>query len=297
MTESPTYYDRPTLKEPVWIWSVPAYFYVGGAAGAAAVLGAAAQIIDRDRLRNLITACRRTAAGGVALGSVFLVIDLGRPERFLNMLRVFRPTSAMSVGSWVLAASGAATTGAAVLDRRALGDVAGAAAGVLGLPLAGYTAVLLADTAVPLWNETRRSLPLLFVSSAISSAADLLAFAELDEHEHEVVHRFGLAGNIAELAAGHLFEKDARRVERVARPLKDGLGGSLWKTSKVATIVSLVLSVVAGRSRWGRWVAALLGNAGAVSLRFAIFHAGKASSRDPRATFETQRQSEPSVRH
>jgi hypothetical protein len=111
-----------------------------------------------------------------------------------------------------------------------------------------------------------------------------------------VVHRFGLAGNIAEIAAGYLVEKDAARVERVARPLKEGLGGSLWKASKFATIASLVLSVVAGRSRWGRWVAALLGNAGAVSLRFAVFHAGKASSRDPRATFETQRHSEPSVR-
>ncbi|MGH2808314.1 MAG: NrfD/PsrC family molybdoenzyme membrane anchor subunit, partial [Actinomycetota bacterium] len=233
---------------------------------------------------------------GVFLGSVFLVIDLGRPDRFLNMLRVFRPTSAISVGSWLLAASGAANSGAAVFDRRVLGDIAGAAGGALGLPLAGYTGVLLADTAVPLWNETRRSLPLLFVASAMSSAADLLAFADLDNREHAVVHRFGLAGNVAELAAGYMVEKDAGRVERVARPLNEGVGGSLWKASKLATIASLMLSVVVGRNRWGRWIAALLGTAGSLALRYAVFHAGKASSRDPRATFETQRQNEPSVR-
>src|SRR4029079_3164051 len=87
-----TYYDIPVLKEPVWVWAVPTYFYSGGAAGAAAVLGAAAQIADRDGLHDLISWSRRIAAGGALVGTALLVYDLGRPSRFLHMLRVFRPT-------------------------------------------------------------------------------------------------------------------------------------------------------------------------------------------------------------
>src|SRR5438874_11336372 len=86
--QDPSYYDRPVLKEPVWKWYVPAYFYVGGAAGAAATLGAAAQLADRRGLAGLIRRCRWIAAAGGAVGTGLLVVDLGRPERFLNMLRV-----------------------------------------------------------------------------------------------------------------------------------------------------------------------------------------------------------------
>src|SRR5206468_6494996 len=89
---APTYYERPVLKEPAWIWAVPAYFYAGGAAGAAAVLGATAQAFGRTEHDGLIRRCRWIAAVGGAVGTGLLVYDLGRPERFLNMLRVFRPT-------------------------------------------------------------------------------------------------------------------------------------------------------------------------------------------------------------
>src|SRR5688572_10998726 len=98
-----TYYDQPMLKRPVWIWSVPVYFYVGGVAGAALVLGAAAQTVDAPGLRGLIRKCRWIGAIGHGLGTFLLIIDLGRPERFLNMLRTFNPRSPLSVGSWVLA--------------------------------------------------------------------------------------------------------------------------------------------------------------------------------------------------
>src|SRR5918912_3378961 len=95
-----TYYDRPVLKEPVWIWAVPAYFYVGGVAGAAATLGAVTALSRDDDLEVLARRCRALAAGGTVAGSALLVYDLGRPERFLNMLRVFRPSSPLNVGSW-----------------------------------------------------------------------------------------------------------------------------------------------------------------------------------------------------
>jgi formate-dependent nitrite reductase membrane component NrfD len=290
-----TYYDRPVLKEPVWIWAVPAYFYVGGTAGAAAVLGAAVQAAGGDDLRGLVKRCRRVAAAGDALGAALLVYDLGRPSRFLNMLRVFRPTSPMSVGSWVLAASAPMTTLAAALatsdgSLRAVGDLAGLGAGVVGMPLTGYTAVLLANTAVPMWQAARRSLPVLFTASAVSGAASLLDLMDLGEREERVVRRYGLAGKLAELAAMAAVERDADRVERVGFPLRQGLSGALWRASKVLGGASLLLSLLPGTSRGKRTLSGLLGAVGSLSLRFAVFHAGKASARDPRATFQQQRQ-------
>ncbi|MBI4260331.1 MAG: polysulfide reductase NrfD [Actinobacteria bacterium] len=290
----PTYYDRPAIKEPVWIWSVPAYFYVGGAAGAANVLGAVAQLVDREGMDGLVRRCRWIGAVGGGLGTAFLVIDLGRPERFLNMLRVFRPTSPLSLGSWVLAAATPAASGAAALSGaggalRALADAAGLGAGLVGLPLSGYTAVLLSSTAVPIWQETRRTLPMLFVASAMSSAASLLELTGLNRREEEVVHRFGLAGKIAGMAAMVAVEKEASRVDRVGRPLREGVSGALWRSAKVLAGASLGLSLWPGRSRARTVARAVLGTAGAIAVRFAVMRAGKASAQDPRATFHMQR--------
>lgn len=292
--DGPTYYERPVLKDPVWIWAVPAYFFTGGAAGAAAVLGAAAQAADRRGLHGLVKRCRSLAAVGSAVGAVLLVHDLGRPERFLNMLRVFRPTSPLSVGSWVLAAAVPLMAGAALASDAdgpldGVGNAAGYGAGALGLPLAGYPAVLLSNTAVPVWNESRRSLPTLFVASAIASAASLLELTRLNTREQRIVRRFGLAGKVAELAATLAVEREASRIETVGRPLKEGQSGSLLRTGKVLTGVSLGLSILPGKGALKRTASALLGVAGALALKFGIFHAGQASTRDPRATFRQQR--------
>jgi formate-dependent nitrite reductase membrane component NrfD len=284
--ESPTYYDLPVIKEPVWIWAVPAYFYLGGAAGAAAALGAAAQ--HKPGLRGLVRRCRRIAFAGSAAGAGLLIHDLGRPERFLNMLRVFRPTSAMSLGSWLLATFNGLAGAAVAFDGYGLGEAAGLVAGVAGAPLTGYTGVLLSDTAVPLWQSARSTLPVVFVASGVSAAASLLDLTDLNEREQRVVWRFGLVGQAVEFAAMTALEREAHRVETVGRPLREGLGGSLWKTAKVLTGLSLLLSVIPHSSK-RRKVSGLLGSAGAIALRFSIFHAGKASSRDPKATFDHQR--------
>lgn len=291
-----TYFDRPVLKEPVWIWSVPAYFFAGGAAGTSAFLGAVLQIVDRDRYEDLIDRCRYVAAIGTTLGTGFLIADLGRPRRFLNMLRVFRPTSAMSMGSWNLALAAGSSTAAAAWSgttgaRRALGDLAGATGAITGLPLAGYTAVLLADTAVPVWQASRRSLPWLFLSSGLSSTCDLLTLSGVSEEDEALVEHLGIMAKVTELIASLAVERDASATERVGRPLTEGVGATLWRAAKFLTASSLALSLVPGPSRArARW-AALAGAAGGLALRFAVFHAGKASARDPRATFEQQRDS------
>jgi formate-dependent nitrite reductase membrane component NrfD len=290
----PTYYDRPVLKEPVWIWAVPAYFYAGGAAGAAAVLGATGQAFGRGAHDGLITRCRWIAAVGGAVGTGLLIHDLGRPERFLNMLRVFRPSSPLNVGSWVLAAAGPLTAGSAVLSgfgglAGAVGDVAGYAAGVIGLPLSGYTAVLLSNTAVPVWSQMRRSLPALFVSSAMTAASSLLELMELSPREERIVHRFGVTAKVAELASMSAVELESGRVEQVAKPLKEGKSGMLLKAAKAATVASLALSLIPGKGKGRRKAAAVLATAGALCYKFGIFYAGQPSALDPRATFRMQR--------
>ena len=289
-----TYYERPVIKQPTWIWSVPAYFYVGGAAGAAAVLAAASQAIDGRGLHGLIKRSRWLAALGAAVGTGFLVHDLGRPRRFFNMLRVFRPSSPMNLGSWVLTSFAPMAAGSAVLAGAEglpglVGNVAGSAAGVTGLPLSGYTAVLISNTAVPVWQGTRRSTPPLFVASAVAAAASLLQMMNLNEREHRIVRRFGVAGAVAELASSFAMEREAGRVERVARPLREGRSGLLLKAAKAFTAGSLLLTVLPGSSRPKRVAAGVLGTAGAIAVKFGVFEAGKASAIDPRATFYQQR--------
>jgi formate-dependent nitrite reductase membrane component NrfD len=241
-----------------------------------------------------VSRCRWIGTAGSAIGTVLLVADLGRPERFLNMLRVFRPSSPMSVGSWVLAGSIPTSAGSAVLAGsggalRSVGNVSGLFAGVLGLPLTGYTAVLLSNTAVPLWQGTRPSLPVLFTASGMASAASLLELMDLSEQEARIVHRFGLAGRVADLAASLAVEREADRVEQVGKPLHEGVAATLWNLAKGLTAASLVVSLVPTRRRWRRTLSGLLGTAGAVALRFAVFQAGRRSAVDPRATFRQQR--------
>lgn len=283
------YHGRPVVKEPVWIWSVPAYFFAGGAAGAAATLAALAA--RAGGLAGLVRHGRRLAAGGAALGAGLLVIDLGRPERFLNMLRVFRPTSAMSVGSWTLAAFGAAS-GASLLPG-ATGRRAGAVAGALGLPLSTYTGVLLGDTSMPAWRAARPVLPVLFAASAVSSAASLLSLAPLSARERHVVARFGALGKTAELAAAAACARAVTAEPEVARSLSDGLAGSLWRASKGLTAASLLADAAGHRRGAARRLGALLGAAGSLALRYAVFHAGKASARAPAATFALERGARP----
>ncbi|MDX6646387.1 MAG: hypothetical protein QOK40_2114, partial [Miltoncostaeaceae bacterium] len=250
--EQRTYYDRPVIKEPVWKPTVAAYLYAGGAAGAAATLGAAAQALGGTELRGMVRRCRWIAAAGCAVSGAILVDDLGRPARFLNMLRVFRPTSPMSVGSWVLAASGSAASASALLSGAGgrlgrLGDAAGAAAGVLGLPLASYTGVLLNNTVVPVWEQPRRTLAPLFVSSAVTAAASLLDLMPATARERRVARRYGLVGRVAELILVRAVEREAGRVPRVARPLHEGRSGALLNAAEALTGASLALSLLPRR--------------------------------------------------
>ena len=178
--EFASYYGRPILKHPVWEWKIAAYLFAGGLSAGSAMLAAGADVTGRQALRRW---SRLGALGSIAASMYFLVADLGRPERFHHMLRVAKPSSPMSVGTWILTAygPGAGLAGAAELmpgwlRRTWLGRLirwlarpagiwaAGTAPGV-----ASYTAVLLSHTAVPAWHEAHPYLPFVFTGSAAAS--------------------------------------------------------------------------------------------------------------------------------
>lgn len=293
--ESPSYYGMPVVKQPVWIWSVPTYLYVGGLTGAASVFGMALDLVGGSAHGHLARRCRWVGTVGDLLSAGLLTHDLGRPTRFLHMLRVFRPTSPMSIGSWVLASSGALNTvGLALGYSRgvlgAVGKVAAGGAAFLGMPLAGYTAVLLCNTAVPVWQATHRTLPLFFMASATASAGSLLSLLPHSREEERVLRGFRLAGKVAEVVLAHAVEREAARVPEVVKPLREGAPGTLWKVSKACAAAGLVMDLLPGRSRWKQVAADVLSTLASVSARFAVFHAGRVSTRDPQATFQAQRQ-------
>ena len=169
------------------------------------------------------------------------------------------------------------------------GNLCGLAAGIFGLGLATYAGVLLANTAVPLWQESRRVLPILFGSSAMASAGPACEIFLEDAGERRIARAFGTMGQLVELTAAVVMERQASVVPRVGRPLKRGLSGVMWRTAAVLTASSVIISLLPYRSRNKRFAAGVLGTLGSVLMRFAVEHAGVVSSRDARASFHQQR--------
>ncbi len=296
--EGPSYYGIPVLKEPVWGWEIPAYFFTGGLAGACAVLGAAATIAGGRGTSTLVRRCRLVAAGGAAASAALLIKDLGRPARFLAMLRVFRPTSPMNMGTWILAGFGACATVAALPARvpgaRVLAPLqrpASYGAAALGLPLVGSTGVLIANTAVPLWQLTRNTLPVLFAFSGAVSAGAVMDVWGTPGAGGDMAHRFGVVAKGAELALSNALHHEARVVPRAERVLRTGRGGALLKAARLLLAGSAILDLVPGRRGRSlrRTTSGALALLGTLAIRFGIVAAGRASARDPHATFEMQR--------
>jgi formate-dependent nitrite reductase membrane component NrfD len=237
-----------------------------------------------DELNSMIRRCHWIGIIGSTVGAVLLIADLGRPLRFLYMLRVFRPTSAMNVGAWILAVAPSAALTAGLLARseqghwRALGEAAGYSAGLFGLALATYTGVLVAESAVPFWSESRRALPLLFGASAAASAGSLFDLLFAEPRACRITRAYGIAGRIAELAAARLLERDVNAVPRVAQPLKSGVTAAMWRGAEVLTAASLLFSVLPGQNRRKRIIAGVLGTAGSLLIRYAVHQCGVRSA-------------------
>jgi formate-dependent nitrite reductase membrane component NrfD len=286
-TEMQSYYGKPIVKEPVWKAEIPFYLFTGGVAGGASVLHGLARLTGNHRLAR---SSLYIGAVADAVSPVLLVSDLGRPERFLNMLRVFKVTSPMSVGSWILFVSSGASTTAATLELlgalRPARWLAEALSFVTGPPLATYTGALLANTAIPVWSEARDELPWLFGASAAASAGATAAMVT-PAAAAGPARRAAVAGVAAELGLVRLMR---RRLGFVGEVYELGEAGRYARVSRVCAAAGAGLLALRGRrSRPAAVVGGALVLAGEVALRWSVFKAGFQSARDPRYTVLPQR--------
>jgi formate-dependent nitrite reductase membrane component NrfD len=282
-----SYYGRPVIKEPTWTWEIPTYFFTGGLAGASSVLSTTARLTGNERLA-------RTSLyiGAVAdiVSPALLISDLGRPERFHHMLRVVKVRSPMNVGSWVLLVSGASSTAAAALELlgrlKPVKLLAEAAATLTGPPLATYTGVLIADTAVPLWHEGRHELPWIFAASAAASAG-AAACLFVPAREAGPARRLAVAGVVAE---GLLMQTMELRLGKLGEVYRQGAAGRLsWAAKGLAAAGATLLARRGERSRAALAAGGALVCAGELCLRWAVFKAGSQSAHDPKYVVEPQR--------
>jgi Polysulphide reductase, NrfD len=295
-----SYYGRPIVKAAVWHHDIAAYLFTGGLAAGSALLAAGGDATGRPALRR---AGRVTALGALLASSYFLVNDLGRPERFLNMLRVAKPTSPMSMGTWVISAFGAAAGAAAVaeaapllpdrglpgLTRKLLppvGAVGQYGAAALAPALATYTAVLLADTATPSWHAAYPELPFVFAGSALASGAGVGLIAA-------PCAQAGPARRLAALgAAMELY--GAHRVETtkgiLSEPYREGRAGRQLRAGRALTAAGVAGALLGRRSRVVSALSGLSLLTASVLTRFGIFDGGIASAHDPKYTVVPQRE-------
>jgi hypothetical protein len=281
--EPSSYYGRPVIKDPVWTWEIPCYFFTGGLAGASTGLAYLSELRGNRKLARRAWALS-LAAGGVS--PVLLVSDLGKPARFLNMLRVFKLTSPMSVGSWILSAVGTTTGVAAAHSVLGLfprwAGLAKPVAAVTGLPLATYTATLISNTAVPAWSEARVTLPFLFASGSAASAGSAAVMITPAKYAAPA-RRLALGGAVAELATAQLME---RRLGELGEPYHQGAAGRLSRAAQLLTSGGGLVLARASRKRPG--AAMIL--AGALLERWAVYKAGFQSAADPKYTVGPQRE-------
>jgi formate-dependent nitrite reductase membrane component NrfD len=287
-----SYYGLPVLKAPLWTWEVPLYFFIGGIAGVSAVVAFAAQMFAKDPA--LTRAALWVAIIGAAICPVFLISDLGRPERFLAMLRVAKIQSPMSVGVWTLVAFSGCVFVALVGDELILrgyvnsltigmrwaGEFTGA---LTGLILAAYTGVLIGATANPVWSHNRRAIPPHFLASAVGGAGAVL---ELIGFFVPATQILGLVAAVTETLLGVHFELSRLPVNA---PLHRGKSAWMFRIAGALAGPGALLLRLLSDSAAGRRAAAVCFLIGSLLSRYAWISAGVASAKDPEALFQMQR--------
>jgi formate-dependent nitrite reductase membrane component NrfD len=288
----PGYYGQAVVKPPVWTWQVPLYFFMGGIAGMSAVLASGAVIFHHVDLAR--AAMWVAAIAGAILSPILLIMDLGRPRLFLNMLRVFKHRSAMSMGAWILSAFGACVVpGLIALELHAhqtfpgtLGQIVRIAAGIFifgsaifGTLLATYTGVLIGATAIPAWFLHRTLLPIHFGTAGLGSAAALL---ELLGHRIPALNFLGYYAAAVESALLIWLSFDKHGA--ADRAIHEHGSGWLIRIGEVLNgplaIVLRLLGLIP--------FAAFSFLIGALVSRFGWIWVGKISGSDPEAVFASQ---------
>lgn len=255
-------------------------------AGAAAVHAAIARGRGND---GLATVQKRAALAGALIAPVCLIADLGVPARFINMLRVFKVTSPMSIGSWTLVAFSAAigaSTGTELLGWKRTSVLLEMVAAGFGPLLATYTAVLIADTATPVWHEAYSTLPFIFIASGIAGAG-AVGSAFGSPAESASAKRMMIGGALGMSIAGRLMERQIGTF--LSEPYRTGRAGKLKPLSAGLAITGAAIGTLGRNNRFWTCVAASAVAAAGVIERFTVLDAGKQSALNPKYVVESQR--------
>lgn len=318
------YYGVPPIHEPHWRWLISGYFFLGGISGTSATLAAYLRLFAGPKAKPMARVALWVSVGAFLPCPALLILDLGRPARFLNMVRAFRPSSPMSMGTWgflafsgVLAIEAACDVAEPLLPRswrensggyRAVRTVTSALSGIGGLFVGGYTGVLLAATAVPIWSKSPALLASLFVSSASSSgvAATSLVHKVLESirqsnsplapsrrSDPQIAEKLDTLETLAALAKGVALIVWLHSLGSTARPLQHGLLGYVVRDGVAGAGIAAPLLLGAASRSFNprrraavRLLASVLSLAGVFALRAAIVEGGRASANDPAATFD-----------
>ena len=290
---APEVVQGPMMKPAVWTWEVPLYFWTGGVAAGAGFVALACDVAGDGA--SAATA-RKVSLAAVTPSPLLLIADLGRPARFLNMLRIFKPRSPMSMGAWCLTVYGNLIAGAVAADllgRERTARKLGAVAVVPGAYLGSYTGVLLASTAVPVWARSRLFLGPIFTATATATGAAatrlaLVATGVPEGHPTRLaLGRVETGAITAELALSLVNEW---RLGELRNAVSEGPAGLLFKAAKAGVSAGLALRLL--RRRVGpdsHHVASGLYLAAGLAFRYAWVVAGRASAHDHKAVAETAR--------
>jgi formate-dependent nitrite reductase membrane component NrfD len=308
-----SYYGLPVIHKPHWKWLIIVYFFLGGISGASYVIGTAANIFGGKEGKRIGRVARYVSLAALLPSPVLLILDLGRPERFLNMMRVVKLRSPMSVGTWGLAVFGAFCTLSAMIQaaqdgiirkprglaralRASPAPVVGTIGSIPAFFVSGYTGVLLAATAVPFWTRNYLVMGPLFVASAVSSAtaAISLVLSVCRGTTHDTLRRLERLDRIALVAeVGLLVATRANLGPRLGKPIRDGGTARIYRTNVIGTGIAapIALSVIGTRllrlpPRLVSGASSALILAGGFALRYVMVVGGRESADDPQATFE-----------
>ncbi|HEV3152395.1 MAG TPA: NrfD/PsrC family molybdoenzyme membrane anchor subunit [Candidatus Baltobacteraceae bacterium] len=300
-----SYFNRPLLKKPHWEWEVVTYLFLGGVMGGSGMLAALAQRSEDEPLER--TSRYLSLALSVAAPAV-LISHLGRPERFLHMLRIVKLRSPMSMGVWGLVAYGTFSGFNAIAQLARDGILPRWIARLEPAPLtvtmqalfgaftAGYTGVLLSATAIPLWAKGKYHIPAMSVCSAVAGACAINAIALCADPSggpaQVKLERFEACAAAMELAILAHFRAYAGET---GKPLFEEERGELLRSWTIgAGIVAPVLINAASQARRKHskrpsvvhtLLAGVLTLAGGYVLRKVLIDAGKASADDPAQAF------------
>lgn len=284
-----TYYGRPQLKPaPFNNALVGSYVFLAGLSGAAQLL---ATLLDLTRGRSAASAVRRgryLALLAPTVGAACLVADLHTPKRFYNMLRLYKSTSPMSIGSWLLVAFAASATPTGIVQflservrmlrpLRGIASVTQVPASLTGAGLSTYTASLFSATSAPAWAAAPKSLAVRFGAASVASAAAAMSLGEGHRRSGRDLDAIAITALAAELAATLASAENQRcagirtapptaETVRIIVPLGLFLVSLLWPRRR-----SLALSAMGSLATLGA----------SLAMRVGVMKEGDESARRP----------------